>query len=215
MGKKKIEEPAVETNPDDKIFRLLSAVLLISSDQFARQSVTKQTSIIALATPTQPVRFVPDFLDLMNIKRLRDRMLDGKDVEHELEFNGIEFTAEERAAMQAFLPVLTKLNAKVPAYPWLNPAEEFACFELTSNGRKIRRNGHAIGVKTAMSVWERASKYWTGGKKPQSYHIGSNYYSRGHNVVITETQVSIGCQTIPRAEVEYLARWQNWKPVLG
>jgi len=215
MDQKKAVAETTTDNPDDRIFRRLSAVLLISSDQFARQSVTKQTSIIALATPTQPVRFVPNFLDLMNIKRLRDRLLDGKDIEIELEFNGIEFTAEERAAMRAFLPVLTKLNAKVPAYPWLNPAEEFACFELTSKGPKIRRNGHDIGVKTAKSVWERASKYWAGGKKPQSYYIGSNYYSNGHNVVITETQVSIGCQTIPRAEVEYLARWQNWEPVIG
>lgn len=215
MAKKETVAEATAANPDDKIFRLLSSVLLISSEQFARQPTTKQTSIIAQATADQPVKFVANFADLTNIKRVRDRLLDGKNVDLELEFNGIAFTDDERRAMAAFLPVLAKLNAVVPAYPWLNVAEEFSCFELAENGRKVRRNGHSLGLKMAKAIWDKASRYWAGGKKPVNWHIGASYYSDGKNVSVTAEDVSIGCQTIPRAEVEYLARWQNWEPAIG
>lgn len=215
MAKKKAVAETTADNPDDRIFRLLSSVLLISSEQFAHQPTTKQTSIIAQATAAQPVKFVANFADLTNIKRVRDRLLDGKNVDLELEFNGIAFTEDERRAMAAFLPVLAKLNAVVPAYPWLNATEEFSCFELAENGRKVRRNGHNLGLKTAEGVWKKASKFWAGGKQPSSYYIGSSWNSNGHRVEIRADEIRIGCQNIPRAEVEYLARWQNWEPVIG
>lgn len=215
MANKKTVAEATAANPDDRIFRLLSSVLLISSEQFARQPTTKQTSIIAQATADQPVKFVANFADLTNIKRVRDRLLDGKNVDLELEFNGIAFTEDERRAMTAFLPVLAKLNAVVPAYPWLNVAEEFSCFELAENGRKVRRNGHSLGLKTAKAIWDKASRYWAGGKQPASHYIGASWNSDGHRVEIRADEIRIGCQHIPRAEVEYLARWQNWEPVIG
>ena len=166
-----------------------------------------------LATAEQPVKFVSNFAQIRDIKKLRDNLLAGKDVELELEFNGIVLDEADRATLRAFMPILAKIGAHVPAYPWLNFSEEFNHITLANNGKKISRNGHSIGLKAAKAMWDKASKYWAGlSKKPGQYTVGSNYYNSGYSVAITDTTIAIGCQTIPRAEVEYIARWQNWEP---
>lgn len=205
------------TSNTDKIYRELSNCLLISADQFARQTPSKQSSIVLRANG-KPVKFVANFLELANLRKLRDNLLLGKDVSIELEFNKIDLTSEDFSVIDAFRPVLAKIMATVPTYPWL-PEETFPNISVQRkpNGepKRIQRNNHDIGIETAKNIWNKASAFWAGGAKPNNHQVMKSYYGSGHRVGYSENSVSVGCQTITRAEVEHIARLMNWEPHLG
>jgi hypothetical protein len=109
----KVVAKVVADKPSN-LFRRLSAVLLINTAEFSKASPTTQTKTIASADGL-PVEFVADFFDLGNKRIIRDKLLSGKDVSRELEFNGVKLDAEELKALDPIKPVLAKIEAIGPA----------------------------------------------------------------------------------------------------
>ena len=193
------------------LFKKLSNVFLINSTAFAGVSPTKQTEVLT-GSEGLPVLFVPDFANLSNRKNIRDKLLAGVDVSMELEFNGVSLSEEELRCLSLVRPILEKIGGIGPKYPWL-PAAEFANIKIGAN--KIERSGHTIGKATAKKLWERASSYWAGSKKPVSIGVPTDGYSYNNRTAeFYSDRVVIGCQTITRAEVEYIARTCEWDPVI-
>lgn len=203
--------PAVEK--PSKLFRQLSTIFLVSSVEFARQAAKTQTNTLAKAKT--PIEFVPDFNQLQNKTRIREALLAGADVSRELEFNGIELTEEDRAAMKAVIPILQKIAGMGPSYPWL-PEEHFANFTFSED--RIQRglnNDHKISRLSAKKIWDAGSLYWSGGKKPSQIRAKSGgYYTDSRYATFRENGVDIGCQSLTRAEVEFVARNYGWDPVV-
>lgn len=197
-------------NPNDAVFRVLSTATLVSSAEFAKQTAPKQTEIISLAGPIQ---FVKDFTELSNVKTLRERLLKGQDVSLQCEFNGIVITDEDRAAIAAIKPLLSRLDGLKPLYPWEKEVSTTAF--VSDAGKRITRNGYGWGMITAKTAWNKASAFWAGGKLPAGYSVGSSWNSSGRLVEIAPNQIKIGCQTIPRNEVEAIARMMGWEPNVG
>lgn len=199
------------------VAKKLSAVFLVSTAGFASLSAKDQTAVMA-QTGGLPIEFVPDFRELNNRRSLRDKLLAGHNVSRELEFNDIELNDEERRVLTLIQPVLEKIGGGATAYPWL-PDEDFKSTITFGNNYStavIRRNGHYVGLKAAKTIWMRASAFWAGGEKPKSGKAAADgHYTANKTVEITATGVSIGCQTMTRAEVEYIAREKKWEPNIG
>lgn len=206
--KAKIAAAAAPAVPEkSKLFRVLSSVVLINSEEFAKQTPKKQADVF-LACEGKPPKFVSSFFDLQNPVVLRDALLSGRDVSLELEFNEIELSAEEMSALKAVKPILAKIAEIGPLYPWLTAEDHNA--NITFNTDTIRRNNYTITHTVAKAIWAKASEYWSGGKRPaETYQTSGFKYLR-----FEKTMVSIGCQNITRGEVEFIARTLGWAPTV-
>jgi hypothetical protein len=195
--------------------KLLTNQYLIASDAFGKLIPAKQTEILAGANG-KPVVFVNNFAELKNKKKLTTRLLAGEDVAMELEFNGIVLTEVEQAALEAVKPVLERIGAIGPNYPWVEPTEtEIATIKTILHYREgsVTRAGYTITVKQAKNIWNRASAIWSGARQAvkSSHTISVDGYTR--TTTYTERHVTLGCQTINRYEVEAIAQHYGWEPV--
>lgn len=195
------------------VCRKLTSVFLVSASAFANLSAAKQTSTLAEAEGL-PIEFLPDFVALTSRNVIRDKLLKGQDVSRELEFNSVTLDAEELRALALVKPVLEKIEAIGPKYPWLPPVDHSDKFTFPSNTVR-RTSGHYVSLLMARGMWKAASCYWAGGEKPKSREVKANgsYYSN-NTFSVSMDGIKIGCQSIPRIEVEWLARHFDWEPTL-
>lgn len=208
--------PAAAEKPSN-LFRKLTRVFLVNSAKFVTSPPSVQTNTLKKADGL-PIEFVADFFSLSNRKVIREALLQGKDVSRELEFNGVVLSPEELSAIDLVKPILEKIEGIGPSYPWLEPLE-FPSILLPASGTgKITRGGHTVSVATAKRIWQKASKFWSSQSEttPTRHEIKANssYYS-STRVIYVRDAVKVGCQTIPRAEVEFIARKMGWEPEIS
>lgn len=199
---------AVATPPE--IHRKLSDVFLINTALFDPLSTAAKTKLLSGASGL-PVEFLPNFVELKSARRLTDALLAGKDISRQLEFNGIELTAEERETVRAIGPVLAKINAIAPSYPWLSDARTYDT-PIKVRGKSIDRGGYTMTKIKAKRIWEAASKFWSGGPVPS--RLRHRHHWEDKTISFTDTEVKIGCQHISRSDIEKLAKEMNWEPVM-
>lgn len=74
----------------------------------------------------------------------------------------------------------------------------------------VRRNGYSLGLKSAQNLWKAAYPIWKGDTEvtETTRSISASGYNR--TAEINAKGVTIGCQSIPRFEVEQLAIHQGW-----
>jgi hypothetical protein len=196
-----------------KIFRALSAVFLVNSTEFAKASPTEQTEVL-LESSGRTVLFVKNFLELQNKRVLRDKLLAGSDVSTELEFNGITLTDGEMAALRAVKPILAKIDGIEEGYPWLGEAVSEGRFQFHDRyGVKLHgSSSHWCRVKTAKKMWDAASKYWGTGERTPVSKLPSSFDGYRRTPEIHDNKIVIGCQSITRAEAEFIAKHYGWEP---
>ena len=196
------------------VSKALSMCLLVSSSDFARLGPAKQTEVLASAGG-KPVVFVTDFRTLRNKKSLVERLLKGEDVSMELEFNEVELTDDDKKTLAAVQPLIERIRGTTGGYEWLERTDdEDARFKtrISVTGATVNRDGYRTSLARAEEIWKLASAYWAGGEKPTMRRASYG----GYNVtpVFSETDIVMGCQTISRKEVEYIAETAGWVPNL-
>lgn len=199
-----------KTIKNESLIRVLSNVAVIDSGAFAKAAPAQQT-VLLTSTAGKPVLFVESFSTLNNRKTLRDELLAGKDVSMRLEFNGIELTSEDKATMAAVMPILAKIEALKSTYPWLVGENHEPEYPITFGGLSMIRRSYKITVSSAKNIWDRVSPYWAGlrTRAPmENYNLTENEGNK--RTSYSKTHVSIGCQTIRRADVEYIAKHYGW-----
>jgi len=200
-------KPAVVAVPvKSKLFRLLESVMVIDSEVFAKQAPKTQTDLMQ-RLDGRGVLFVPSFSAFSNKRNIREKLLSGEDVSLALEFNEITLTDDEREALAGVIPVLAKIGSIGPSYPWL-PEHEFSGIKFHPSN--ISRAEHSISNAAAKAIWMKASRYWSGGPTPGQHQHNSTWNARP--VSYHPDEVRIGCQTISRAEIEFIARTKDWDP---
>ena len=127
----------------------LSDRFLIDSSQFDSLSPAQRNTVLAANSNNLRVIFVDDFNALQSRQNIIDGIMKGRDVSFELEFNGIVLTDEERAAIAAVAPIITKIK---PAneYPWLEGQRRTRT--LGFDGQEIHRKGYTMSVRTAKRI---------------------------------------------------------------
>lgn len=135
-----------------------------------------------------------------------------------LEHFSLALSQEEENTVKAFISVrdsiVSQINKVKTDYPFQSVPDNFD-FDRTFSikSMRVRRNTYRMGLVTAKRIWEKASLCWV-----KSGVVANNkYYTMGisaegyhRNAIIYGDRVEIGCQTIPRYEVEQLAQHMNW-----
>jgi hypothetical protein len=198
------------TSASNSCFRKLTSVFLISSSVFAKAAPAQQTEVLSQSNGL-PVVFVPSFYELQNPSSIRSKLLKGEDVSLEFEFNNITLSDEDQRGLKLIQPLLEKIASIGPDYPWLAPVDHK---NITFTDETIVRNGYSITKEAAERVWKKASKVWATGKGVSDsvqINTGGQFGSRW--VSVTKAQCTIGCQTLKRSEIEFVARQLGWAPV--
>lgn len=190
------------------LFRVLSNVFLVNSTAFAAANSTEQTSTLALAAG-KPIEFVQNFTTLSDRRIIREGLLSGRDVSREMEFNGIVLSPAELQMLKAINPILVKIGIIGPNYPWLKETSTSGK-GITFGVNRINRDGHYSSKSVAAKIWMRASKYWSGGSRPPDHAETFDGNETSRNVRYAKKSVAVGCQIIPRLDLELIARHYGW-----
>lgn len=192
------------------VFKVLTTVVIVSSTEFAKLPPAKQTEVLVTATG-KPIVFVAHFNQLRNRKAIIKKLLDGEDVNVELEFNNIELSDDEKKTVRDVQPVLKKFDVLKPTYSFANvtDADQKVIDALDITDKRINNAGYYVTIDQAKKLWEQASKYWAGGKQPAACY--RTLSGRSDNYVVFEKEsVALGCQRVSRAVFEHVAQKLGW-----
>lgn len=112
--------------------------------------------------------------------------------------------------------IKTAVDAMKPDYPFVDVPGDFDVQKnFTINKASIRRltfNGDQYSVSTAsaLKAWDAARKFWRDGKEGTRSVIVNNAGYGNRTAIIYPASVIIGCQSIPRFEIEQLALSLGW-----
>ena len=159
----------------------------------------------------KPVVLVSDILEYTNASRIKKHIDAGTIKPDQLEyFMARELTAEDQAIIDNYFSARKAFNNLLSLVDVIYPFAEVPVnknidyIEIGAN--KITRIGNAISIDSFKRIWLKARPYWTGEvtTKPRGFSVQQiGGYSR--DVTFSKTDVTIGCTTIPRYEIEQLA----------
>lgn len=159
----------------------------------------------------KPVVLVSDILEYTSPSRIKKHIDAGTIKPDQLEyFMARELTAEDQAiidnyfsARQAFNNLLSLVDV---IYPFAEVPDNKNIDYIEVGTNKLTRIGNSISINSFKKIWLKARDYWTGEvpNKPRGFSVEQiGGYSR--DVTFSKTDVTIGCTTVPRWEVEQLA----------
>ena len=191
--------------------------MLLSSGIFDKLSTAdKNKAMDAVTDSGLTLEFVASFGIYRNPERIRERLLEGKDVSVELEFNDINISEEDRELVRRIQPILAEIQNITPDYPWL-PEKKFPNINVSKT--MVTRGHHKLSTARLKKYWTALSLYWYNGSKGPTPLLGTVRIKDGWHTITRNVEVNqagnivIGCQTISRAELEYVAREKGWEPV--
>ena len=159
----------------------------------------------------KPVVLASDILEYTSASRIKKHIDAGTIKPAQLEYYmARELTAEDQAIIDNYFSACKAFNNLLSlvevVYPFAEvPANKNVDYiEIGAN--KITRIGNAISIDSFKRIWLKARPYWAGEvtTKPRSFSVQQiGTYSR--EVLFSKTDVTIGCTTIPRYEIEQLA----------
>jgi len=98
----------------------------------------------------------------------------------------------------------TKINPDID-YPFAEIPEDYetGLEDIGFRPKLIRRGNYSIGYKVFEEVWEKCIDVWLYNRPSNDFCIRASGYN--NRVSIHRDRVSIGCQSIPRFQVEQVA----------
>lgn len=155
------------------------------------------------------VLMVEDITDFISGVKIRTRIADNTVTKDQLEyFLNRDLSEEDLATIEAYFKSRSAidllLGTSTPTYPYA-VVPEGANTSATIAGNVVTRNGYRMSKAEFTKVWTKARKFWNGEiAKPRSFTVNADgHWNRTTN--IKTDNVEIGCQIIPRWEVEQIA----------
>lgn len=146
------------------------------------------------------------FTSLLETEGVENRIAQAKAV-------GLELSPEESSLVDQFNALqrkfLAHFKALRPQYPFSKRPARAAKLRVSRDASEISWGSYSVTVRQAKMLWERAFKHWSGVITDN----GAGTFRHQHNdrnIRVNETELSIGCQTIPRWSVEQLAIQMDW-----
>lgn len=159
----------------------------------------------------KPVVLVSDILEYTNASRIKKHIDAGTIKPEQLEyFMARELTSEDQAIIDNYFNARKDLNALLNlvevVYPFAKVPDNENIDHIEISANKITRIGNSISIDSFKRIWLKARPYWTGDvtTKPRGFSV-QQIGGYGRDVTFSKTDVTIGCTTIPRYEIEQLA----------
>jgi hypothetical protein len=202
----------------DNVIRILTTGTVISSAAFGKLPATQQTAVLAEAMSVdKPFVFVDNFRQLADLKRLAQRLIDGEDVEMELDFNKIELEDDERTGLKMVRPLFARLKEMKPTisgYEWSSDSEikdagNRGTYFYNMTGYKDRQydptGNYSLTKAVIKKIWDAWVIFYTTGEQTMT-EIQVPSYGKAAITMDTEKGVSIGCKTFPKAALDAVAK---------
>ena len=159
----------------------------------------------------KPVVLVSDILEYTSPSRIKKHIDAGTIKPEQLEyFMARELTAEDQAIIDNYFSARKAFNNLLSLvdviYPFAEVPDNKNIDYIEVGTNKLTRIGNSISINSFKKIWLKARDYWTGEvpNKPRGFSVEQiGGYSR--DVTFSKTDVTIGCTTVPRWEVEQLA----------
>ena len=159
----------------------------------------------------KPVVLVSDILEYTSPSRIKKHIDAGTIKPDQLEyFMARELTAEDQAIIDNYFSARKAFNNLLSLvdviYPFAEVPNNKNIDYIEVGTNKLTRIGNSISINSFKKIWLKARDYWTGEvpNKPRGFSVEQiGGYSR--DVTFSKTDVTIGCTTVPRWEVEQLA----------
>lgn len=201
------------------IYKVLSDCIIVDQTKYRNASPDVWTEINNSARETQ--------LDIVYVGDMKPYTLKNKILENAINGNltmrHVEYFLDrpvedsERALVSQFLEAHEKvsklLDKPVPSYVFAEIPAGHNIEHISFKKDRMSRYGYDIGYKTAQKVWETAQPFWhsiESGEEIAQSNIEIRANSGYRTVKFKKDCVEIGCQTIPRWEVEQIALKQGW-----
>lgn len=159
----------------------------------------------------KPVVLVSDILEYTSASRIK-KHIDADTIKPEqLEyFMARTLTDEDHSVITNYFnarkDLNTLLNLVEVVYPFAKVPDNENIDHIEISANKITRIGNSISIDSFKRIWLKARPYWAGEvtTKPRSFSV-QQIDGYGREVTFSKTDVTIGCTTIPRYEIEQLA----------
>lgn len=220
---------------EGKVYYNLKDRVLVDDKQFGKlkEFTAYTTCIDEIKAIGKPVETVPDAAPLKSMRGIRRNVAQGVDItaQYELIFGTDlpEDIATEIAKLNAAKDHLVKANesfdaAKATVEQMFNEhianlpvtKEPLTERQLAAVGRisftdtSVARGGYQISKKQLKRVWDIANPYWQGLEPSVRGDMTVRAHSSTYYVRVRNKEVDIGCQTIDRFELEWIADQLDW-----
>jgi hypothetical protein len=200
---------------------LTTGIVIAKSDILNATTAEISTFINDAILDQNPVMVVDSIQQFFSAKNLDKAIQDGDvtSIRMIAEKRGFEVTQDELIRIVNFKSFRTELAARERSIPLKYEFAEVPAgwtvdneLSITKRGvyRKKGSSGYTIGIKTLENLWNAASKVWSNDADAvNAIDVRASGYT--HTASIGSKDITIGCQTIKRFELEQLAVNQGWK----
>lgn len=158
-----------------------------------------------------PVESFSEFFSKNSLVKAFDN-IDTKNIALITEYLGIIITSEELAQAEKFRDLRKSIIERIPTgtYTFAEVPGDWDFYKtFTINETYIRRSSYRMTIKTAKNLWGTAFLVWNGtNQPPEKLRLSADGYKP--TVKINMDSIEIGCQKIPRYQVEQLALKMGW-----
>lgn len=201
---------------------VLASGLVLARDIFVTQGPPEMAETMgAIRLSGKPLKIVDNAASFFNADNLLKLIKKGdKDYNLVAEQAGVTLYAADVAAIQRAEVVAAEIAKKmIPDYPFADVPEGWSFAADVSYGdTKVRRkransqgdvNTHYLSPAMMEKMWQVASKKWA----DPSYICPSTEVRNADYrrlISVTVSQITVGCQTIRRYELEQIAKHKGW-----
>lgn len=200
-----------------ELIKELQKVVIVDALQFKAlpndELVDVSIKIANYKNAGKEVKILSDLSNYTRLKIIKQNAATGFCLKEHLEyFTDKEITDEQfqiitnytnaQKALNDFFE--TKINPDID-YPFAKIPEDYetGLEDIQFKLKLIKRGNHSIGYKAFEEIWEKCIDHWLYKRLSNDFYIrasGSN-----NRVSIYRDRVSIGCQSVPRFQVEQIA----------
>lgn len=196
---------------NDVFKELTNSVVVDSAKLRLLKDKELSTTMDLIYSLNKKIELVSDIAEYTNGFRIKKHIEAGTITSNQLEYYmNRQISSEENLIIQNYLDAKHQLNTLLSTVPSLyNFAEVPAGHNIdhiVADNDSVRRHSNAISMASFVKIWTKARPYWNHETttKPRSFSVRQlGGYDK--QVSISKEDVTIGCTTIPRYEIEQLA----------
>lgn len=196
----------------NKVFKeLTNAVIVNSVSLRSLKDAELANTMATIYSLNKPVKVISDIAEYNNGFRIKKHIEAGTITAEQLEYClDRQIEPAETLIIQNYLNAKQQLNtllSYIPAsYVFAEVPTGANIEHITTTDTSVKRQSYSISMVSFIKIWNKARAYWNEevATKPRSFSIRQlGGYDR--SVSIDKENVTIGCTTIPRYEIEQLA----------
>lgn len=207
-----------EKKDTSKVIKELSDVVIVDAVLFRNLPLDElmevSIQISKFKTENKEVKLISNLSSYKSLKAIKDNIANDICLKEHIEyFLDRKITDNEFNIVKTYSSALKSLNSLLIKVSLDNDTDyklqklpdffETGLENVTFCTKVIKRFRYMMGYKTFAMLWTKCLLSWGYNEPSKSFYIKAS--GRNSNVIIGKNVVTVGCQTIPRFEIERVA----------